>query len=402
MENFELHSPTKYIFGQGSVDQVGTECAARGKNLLLVYGRKHLTETKHYDRITASLESAGIAWNELSGVQPNPRIALVREGIEIAKREGCDFVLGVGGGSVADTAKSIAFGAKVDWDPWDAYEDFHNIFHGNEGDWSHFITEALPFGVVTTKAGTGSDYDWTAVTTNMDSKEKLMVQYRPLAAKFCIHEPELTYTLPKDELAFGVADMMSHFFEQYFSPTPNTQVLDSLKEAFLRNIIVYGRRSLEVPGDYDAFSNLLYCQSWSCSDQTVCGTVGQWASHMIEHELTALTDLNHGNGMAIVYPAWMKYMLDRMPAKFARFAREVWDVRGQGRSDLEIGREGIQRTEDFWHSLGIKLSLTEVGFDTGLIPQAAKRAVRFGPIGFVPEHQLNEQGVLEILGLAKG
>ncbi len=395
MDNFVYSNPVKYIFGKGQTSALADEILPCGKKVLLVYGRKHIKTTGLYDTITAQFKQAGIALVELPGVHPNPRLSLVREGIAICRREAIDFILGVGGGSVIDTSKAISMGAKVDWDIWNAYEDFHNIMHGNKGNFPHVPTEVIPMGAVMTKPGTGSDFDYTSVLSNHDTREKLMVINKAMYPRFSIIDPEFGYTLPWEEQAFGIADIMTHVMEQYFAPTRDIEILDQYKEANLRTVVASGRLLRKEQKNYAAQAHLFYIASWACSDQSMTGTQGGWDSHMIEHELSGMTDLNHGHGMAIVLYGWMKYMLPHLPGKFARFAEMVWGIEKNGRGDLEVGLEGIEKTAEYWRSLGITLSLSETGIGEDIIRQAAKRAVRFGPLGVIKP--LQEKDVLDIL-----
>jgi alcohol dehydrogenase YqhD (iron-dependent ADH family) len=399
MDNFVYSNPVKYIFGKGQVSTLGTEILPYGKQVLFIYGKNHIKATGLYDKITRQFHQAGIDYIELGGVHPNPRLSLVYEGVEICRNNPIDFILGVGGGSAIDTAKAVSMGAKVDYDIWSAYEDFHNIMHGNEGEFPHVPSEAIPMGGVMTKPGTGSGFDYTSVLSNRDTREKLMIINKVMYSKFSIIDPEFGYSLPWVEQAYGIADIMTHVMEQYFTPTENTAILDQYKEANLRTVIAAGRRLQQAQENYAAQSELFYVASWACSDQSMSGTLGGWDSHMIEHELSGLTDFNHGHGMAIVYYGWMNYMLPHLPVKFARFGEKVWGIERKGRSDLEVGREGILKTAEFWRSLGISLTLGEEGIGDETIRQVAKRAVRFGPLGVIKP--LQEVDVLEILNSVK-
>jgi alcohol dehydrogenase YqhD (iron-dependent ADH family) len=399
MDNFVYSNPVKYIFGKGQISTLGAEIVPYGKRILFVYGKRHIKSSGLYDKITEQFRQTDIDYVELGGVQPNPRLSLVREGIDICRNSKIDFILGVGGGSVVDTAKAVSMGAKADYDIWSAYEDFHNIMHGNKGDFPHVPGEAIPMGGVMTKPGTGSGFDYTSVLSNHSTLEKLMVINKVMYSKFSIIDPEFGYSLPWQEQAFGIADIMTHVMEQYFTPTEDTAILDQYKEANLRAVIAAGRLLQQEQENYAAQSELFYVASWACSDQSMSGTLGGWDSHMIEHELSGLTDINHGHGMAIVYHGWMNYMLPLLPAKFARFAEKVWGIEREGRSDLALGREGINKTAAFWRSLGITLTLGEANIGDETIRLAAKRAVRFGPLGVIKS--LQEEDVLEILNSIK-
>jgi len=396
MENFVYYAPTKLLFGEGQLDNLAAEILPYGKRVLFVYGQKHLKETGVYDRVCGMLKSAGIGWTELGDVHPNPRLDLVHEGIGICRKEKVDLVLAVGGGSTSDSAKAIAAGAKSDFDIWQAYVDFRRPVPDSE---KKIPQDALPVGVVMTKAATGSEFDLTSVLTRSgEPREKLILMNPVLYPRFSICDPTLTYTLPRDQTAYGMADMMTHYFEQYFTPSADTEFLDRMKEAVVKTVITCGPHALEKPDDYVPRADLMYAALWSCSAQNITGVIPEWTAHFIEHEITASTDLNHGLGMAIIFPAWMRYVIEDHPQKFAQYAERVWNVERGGRSDLEVGLEGIERTVAFWSSLGIPRTLTEAGVSKSSFPTAAKQAARFGPMGTLKT--INEDDVLKILEMA--
>ncbi len=395
MENFVFYVPTKLLFGKGQLEKLPVELAPYGKRILLVYGKKHIKETGVYERVCGLLKKAGVTWFELEGVHSNPRMDLVYKGIEICREERIDFILAVGGGSVSDTAKAVAAGAKSDFDIWDAFADFLKRVPDSE---KKIPVDALPIGVITTKAGTGSEFDLTSVVTKWEDDaphEKLLHMNPVFYPRFTICDPTLTYTLPPDQTAYGIVDMMTHYFEQYFTGSKNTEYLDRMKEGVLKTVITCGPHALEKPDDYIPRADLMYAAMWSCSAQNIVGVVPEWTSHFIEHEITALTDLNHGLGMAVIFPAWMRYVIDAHPARFARYASEVWDIPRNGRNDFDLGMEGIEKTVEFWSLLGVPKTWTEAGVTPDLLPVAAKRALRFGTMGSFK--QLKEEDVLNIL-----
>jgi len=395
MDNFVYYDPVRMLFGRGQLDNLADEIKPYGYRILLTYGQGHIKRNGTYDRVTALLRKAGIGWEELSGVHSNPRVDLVRQGIELCRAHKLQLVLGVGGGSTCDTAKAIAAGVELQGDIWNAYIDFHTRIPVSEK--KYVPREALPIGVVMTKAATGSDFDLTSVMTNWETHEKLMIIYNCLFPKFAICDPELQYSLPADQTAYGVADMMTHIFEQYFSHSSDTPAQDRVKEGLLRTMIEMGPRALADPHDYDARSDLLYCASWACSQLVQQGVINDWASHLIEHEVSGITDVNHGLRMAFVYPGWMCYVVEKGPEKFAQYAERVWDIPRAGRDDRDVALDGIERTKQFWSSLGIATTLKQANVDPTIIPRAVKQAVRFGPIGFY--RPLGEADVLAILEL---
>jgi alcohol dehydrogenase len=396
MDNFSYSNPTKLLFGRDQLANLAEEIKPFGRKVLFVYGRRHLKESGTYNRILRNLKSREIECVELPGVQPNPRVGLVRKGIEICRNQEIDFILGAGGGSVSDTVKAIGMGAKVDYDIWQMYEDFNHKMHGNEGSFPHIPMETVPTGIIMTKPGTGSDFDYTSVLSNEETKEKLMVINKVMYPKFSLIDPEFAYTLPRDEAAYGIADNMSHILEQYLTLTLDTGVIDLYKEANLRTVVEYGPRVMENPRDYVAQSQLFYAASWACSDQSMTGTTGGWDSHLSEHEITAATDFNHGHGMSIIYLGWMHFMLEHMPEKFARFGENVWGIDRRGRSDTDVGAEAIEKTAEFFRSLGITLRLSENGIQNEIIDLISNRAVRFGPIGVIcPLYGADVKKILE-------
>ncbi len=399
MENFNYYNPVNMLFGKGQINNLAECITPYGKRVLLVYGQKHIKQTGLYYKIVAMLDNAGISRFELEGVHPNPRYKLVEEGIEICRKEGIEFILGVGGGSVSDTAKAIAIGVKMDFDVWDAYEDYNYAMHDPSKVATHVVGEVIPFGIVMTKAGTGSEFDYTSVLSRRETKEKIMIINKKIYAKFCIDDPDLTLTTPVDESMYGVADIMTHFLEQYFSPSQNTLVLDGIKEGQIKAVIEAGRRVKKNPNDYDARSYLLYAAAWACCDQNMCGAIPEWSSHLIEHEFSAQTDLNHGHGMAIVYAGWMPYVLESIPHRFAQYAQNVWGIERNGRNDMELGKAGIDATKAYWEELGITLSLSAAGVEEKYIDIVAERTMRYGGLGSAKS--LSKEAIIKLLTRVK-
>lgn len=395
MENFDYYNPVRMLFGNGQIDQLAEQIKPYGHRILLVYGQHHAKQTGLYEKITDQLKKAGLEWVELEGVHPNPRYKLVETGIELVREHKLDFVLGVGGGSVSDTAKAIAVGAPLAYDVWDVFEDFNRAMHNPNYAVQYPVGEVLPFAIVMTKAGTGSEFDYTSVLSRRETKEKLMVINKSIYANFCIDDPSLTFSLPQDETVFGVADIMTHYLEQYLSPSVNTLATDRIKEGLLRTVIESGRRVLENPKDYDARAYLLYAAAWACCDQNMCGSIPEWSSHLIEHELTALTDLNHGHGMALIYSGWMPQVQSSIPSRFVAMAENVWQLPRNGRSDEAYGQAAIEATKEYWRDLGINLSLSASGVDTSLIPTIAERTLRFGAVGSAKA--LDKEAIITIL-----
>jgi len=370
MNSFAFQNPTKIIFGQGTVRQLGKEAAAYGNKALLVYGGGSIKKTGLYDQVLSQLKEHGIEAFELAGIEPNPRLSTVHKGIDICRKNGIGFVLAVGGGSVLDASKAIALGVPYEGDVWDFYE--------------HKATAqaALPLGTVLTLSATGSEMNSASVITNWEQNRKLGYLSVHAFPRFSILDPTLTYTVPKDQTAYGAVDMMTHVFEQYFNHTPDTPLQERLCESILKTIVENAKLAQEKPDDYAARANLMLCGTYALNGGMISVGMDQdWASHDIEHELSAIYDIAHGAGLSIVYPNWMKYVYRERIERFVQFAVRVWDIDPSGKSDEDVALEGIQATRDFFRSLGAPSTLAEVGIGEDRIEEMAAKAVGFGPLG---------------------
>ncbi|MBB6635207.1 iron-containing alcohol dehydrogenase [Cohnella thailandensis] len=370
MNSFAFQNPTKIIFGQGTVRQLGKEAAAYGNKALLVYGGGSIKKTGLYDQVLSQLKEHGIEAFELAGIEPNPRLSTVHKGIDICRKNGIGFVLAVGGGSVLDASKAIALGVPYEGDVWDFYE--------------HKATakDALPLGTVLTLSATGSEMNSASVITNWEQNRKLGYLSVHAFPRFSILDPTLTYTVPKDQTAYGAVDMMTHVFEQYFNHTPDTPLQERLCESILKTIVENAKLAQEKPDDYAARANLMLCGTYALNGGMISVGMDQdWASHDIEHELSAIYDIAHGAGLSIVYPNWMKYVYRERIERFVQFAVRVWDIDPSGKSDEDVALEGIQATRDFFRSLGAPSTLAEVGIGEDRIEEMAAKAVGFGPLG---------------------
>ena len=372
MENFIYSWPTKIIFGKQTESLVGEETARLGKKVLLHYGTGHIKKTGLYGKVVGSLEKSNVEFVELPGVVPNPRIELAREGIELCKKERVDFILAVGGGSVIDSAKAIAAGFYHEGDPWDFFE-------------KHIpVEKALPIGVVLTIPAAGSEGSPASVVTN--GNRKLSFYSDLLRPKFAILNPDLTKTLPKNQTAAGIADMMAHIIERYFTNTPDVDVTDKLCEATLRSIIKNARLVMQNPGNYDYRAELMWASTIAHQGFLGNGREEDWASHKIEHELSAHYGITHGAGLAVVIPAWMKHVHGHDEKRFEQFAREVF-----GKSTAP---EGIQALEDFFREIGLPTRLKDLNIGDEKFEIMAKGSMRGDSIGnFV---KLKKEDVLEI------
>lgn len=388
MINFELSIPTKIIFGRGKIERLATELKNHGKRVLLAYGGNSLKKSGLYDKISNILTSNDIWFCELSGIKPNPSIKSVREGIRICREEKIDIILGAGGGSVIDCIKAIAAGVHYQGNPWD-------FFTGKAR-----IGKVLPVAAILTLAATGSESNGGCVITNEETEEKLPFVHPSLKPVFSILDPENTFSVPPHQTAAGTADIMSHCIEQYFSKAEETFVQDRLTEAILKTCIHYGPIAMKEPENYHARANLMWASTLALNGILAAGKEGDWATHMIEHKVSAVNDLTHGTGLAIITPHWMTEVLSPENAdKFVDFAVNVFHVFHDG-DKLRTAREGIRRLSDFFRLLKIPASLSEAGFaaDEKKLSRMAEDIVKYGPVGRFK--QLDKNAVLRILKAA--
>lgn len=386
MENFVFQNTTKIIFGKNTETQVGMETKAYADRVLLHYGGGSIKRTGLYDRVVASLKAAGVDFVELSGVQPNPRLDLVKEGIALCRKHQLRFILAVGGGSVIDSAKAIAAGVPYAGDVWD-------FFTGKSR-----IETALPIGVVLTIPAAGSETSTASVITNDEGALKRDVSAEPLQPKFAILNPELTYTLPAYQTACGVADIMAHVMERYFTKVKGTDLTDRLCEATLRTVIKYAPLALQKPTDYEARAQIMWAGTIAHNALLGTGRIGDWASHLIEHEISGIYDVPHGAGLAVVFPAWMRYVYQEDVNIFARFAVRVWDIEPDFAAPESTALAGIERLKDFFRGLGLPVTLEELQVGTDRLAEMAAKCARNGPIGNFK--RLNEKDVYAIYRLA--
>lgn len=361
MLDFMYYNPVRVHFGKDAMDKLPEELAAVGKRVLLAYGGGSVKRTGLYDRVLAALHAAGKEVFELSGIMPNPRTEKVYEGIELCRKNRVDFLLAVGGGSTIDCCKAVAVGAETDRDFWQAFYK-----NGEEA------RSALPLGVILTMPATGSEMDKSSVITNWAAGEKNGYDSELTFPKFAILDPTLTYTLPKNQMVNGIVDTMSHIFELYFSPPDTESVTDHLAEGLLRTIIPAARAALADPKDYVARANLMWSSTFALCGMLNNGKKTDWASHCIEHPLSALYDVPHGAGLAVVHPNYLEYIRPCAPERFARFARNVWNVDPAGKTADEQAREGVARTRAFFRELGAPSTLTELGIPASAIGRLAE------------------------------
>lgn len=352
MENFTYCTPTKYVFGRDAESHAAEEL----KNInigrvLVVYGGGSVIRSGLLARVISVLDNSGIFHRELGGIQPNPTDPKVREGIEMCRHDKIEGLLAVGGGSVIDTAKAIAAGVPYDGDFWDFWAG------------KSVITEALPVGVILTIPAAGSEGSGNSVITLLDGLHKISLRTDYwLRPKFALLNPELTFTLPPEQTAAGIADMMAHIFERYFSPTADVEITDRVSEGVLKAIIEEAPKVMADPCDYQARANIMW--SGTLAHNGICGTGRKedWASHAMEHEISAVYGVTHGAGLAVVMPAFMTFMAAHAPAKGAQLARRVFDV--VETDDRKAALEGIERLKTFFASLGLPLTFSQLGIET--------------------------------------
>lgn len=352
MENFTFYSPTEFVFGRGTQEKTG-ELVKRygGSRVLLVSGGQSAERSGLLPEVRRSLADAGITVVEQKGIQPNPVAVKVYEGIDLARAEKIDFILAVGGGSVIDSAKAVALGAVYDGDFWDFYSG------------KATPAKALPVGVVLTIPAAGSEGSGNSVITKFDEKgrHKISVRYpMVLRPRFAVMNPELTMTLPPFQTACGIVDMLSHIFERYFSNTPDCQVTDSIAEALMRSIMAEALRLFANPDDYQPRANIMWAAT--LAHNGLCGTGKQedWASHRLEHEVSAFHDVAHGAGLAVIVPPWMTFVSRSNPAKVESFATNVLGINSEGKSSAELCRLAVEALKGFYHTLGLTTSLREL------------------------------------------
>lgn len=364
MNNFVFYSPTEFVFGKDTETQVGAMARKYGaRKVMIVYGGGSVVRSGLLDRVKASLQEAGIAFCELGGVQPNPIDLKVYEGIELCRKEEADLLLAVGGGSTIDTAKAIACGALYEGDFWD-------FFIGKA-----VIEKALKVAVVLTIPAAGSEGSGNSVITKTETLQKLGMGSNKLRPLFSILNPQLTCTLPPYQTASGVADMMAHIMERYFTNTREVEISDRLCEGVLKAIIEEAPKVIKDPNDYEARANIMWSGMVAHNGTCGVGREEDWSSHALEHEISAIYNVTHGAGLAVVFPAWLTWMVTHNVDKLVQYAVRVWDVpvpTGKLLSDEEkvaVATEGIRRLKAFFTSLGLPVSFAELHIEHPDIPR---------------------------------
>jgi alcohol dehydrogenase YqhD (iron-dependent ADH family) len=366
MDDFVFQNPTKIVFGRGAEKGAGAEAKPYASKVLLHYGGGSVKRSGLLDRVAASLREAGLSCLELGGVAPNPRLSLVKQGIELCRREKVGLILAVGGGSAIDSAKAMALGIPYQGDVWD-------FFSGKAEP-----AEALPVGTVLTIPAAGSEASTASVITNEDGMLKRGFNSPLIYPRFSLLNPELAFTLPKAQAANGIADIMSHLFERYFTNTRNVELTDRLIEATLRTVIDAAPRALDGKDDYDAWAEIMWSGTIAHNNLLNTGRVGDWGSHDLEHELSAAYDIAHGAGLAVVFPAWMKFTYRHDATRFAQLAARVWGVDQDFFEPERTALAGIGRLESFWSSLGLAVRLSGLGIGPERIAEMARKCCSGG------------------------
>ena len=348
MNNFVFYSPTEFVFGKNTEVQVGALARKYGaQKVMIVYGGGSVVRSGLLDRVKQYLQEAGVAYCEMGGVQPNPIDGKVYEGIQLCRREQVDMMLPVGGGSVIDTAKAIAAGALYDGDFWD-------FFIGRAK-----VEKALKVAVVLTIPAAGSEGSGNTVITRLDGLQKRGMGSDLLRPRFSLLNPELTFSLPPYQTAAGITDMFAHLLERYFSNTEGVELTDRLGEGVMKAIIEEAPKVLANPEDYDARANIMWSGTMAHNGLTGCGRVDDWATHGLEHELSAVYDVTHGAGLAVMFPAWMTYAADENPFKLAQFARRVFGIEEE--DDRAAALKGIEALKEFFLSIGMPVDMEGLG-----------------------------------------
>ncbi|HHU27763.1 TPA: iron-containing alcohol dehydrogenase [bacterium] len=391
MKNFRYHNYTEIIFGKDSENEVGIHIKKYASKILLHYGGGSIKKSGLYDRVKSALEKENIEVIELGGVKPNPRLSLVKEGIKLCKEHNIDFILAVGGGSVIDSSKAIAIGANYDGDVWD-------FFMGKK-----IEHEPLKLGVILTIPAAGSESSVSCVITNEETLIKKGVNSPLIRPMFAIMNPELTFTLPKYQTACGIVDMFCHILERYFTNELHVDVTDGLCEGLMKAIIKNAERILKEPNNYEIRAEIMLAGLIAHNGSLDLGRVGDWASHNMEHELSAIYDIAHGAGLAITTPAWAKYVYKHNIPRFVRFANQVFNVEVNPFNLEETALKGIEELEKFFRSLDLPTRLSEVSeikADDELFKLMAQKIVEtYGTIGrFVT---LEFDDIVSIYRLAK-
>lgn len=367
MNGFVYWNPVKWIFGKDTVTQLRENIAPFGENVLLIYGGGSIKKSGLYDLVTEELQ--GFKITELSGVEPNPRLTTVKRGAELCRENNVTFILAVGGGSVIDCAKAVAAAAKFEGDPWEFITK------------KAAVEEALPLGTILTLAATGSEMNSGSVITNWETNEKLGWGSPQVFPKFSICDPHWTLTVPRDQTTYGVVDMMTHMLEQYFHNAEQTNVQDRLIEGTLKTLVETAPKLMDNLQDEQLRETVMFAGTIGLNGMLQMGYRGDWATHNIEHAVSAVYDIPHGGGLAILFPNWMKHNLHVKPERFKQLAVRVFDVDPKGKTAEETGLEGIEALRAFWSSIEAPARLADYNIDDSKVDDMVDKTLFNGPFG---------------------
>ncbi|MBQ9377882.1 MAG: iron-containing alcohol dehydrogenase [Schwartzia sp.] len=391
MNSFTFCLPTEIIFGRGAEKETAAAAGRHGgRRVLLVFGGSSAKKSGLLDRIEEGLRAEGILFEEFGGAQPNPTLSHAREGVRRAAKFGADLILAVGGGSVIDTAKAIAHGAaNLDIDIWEFWSGVKPV------------ERTLPVGVVLTISAAGSETSDSAVLTNEETGKKAGINTPFNRPAFAVMDPELTYSLPRAQLAAGIADIMMHTLDRYMTKETGNAFTDRVAEALMKNVVRYAKVAMTNHRDYEAMSELMWCGSFSHAGYTSLGRARDFSVHKLGHELSGKYGVTHGESLTTMWPAWARYVYPDAPERFAQYAENVWGV-CVGTTE-ERARAGIRETEEFWHGLGLPLSFRELGIgvlDETALEALADMCTNGGKATVGVFHPMNREEVLAVYRLA--
>lgn len=391
MKNFTLYTPTRIVFGKEVEKETGRLAKEQGASkVLIVYGGGSIIKSGLLKSVQESLQKEGIAYTELAGVKPNPRMSLAREGVEKAISFGADLILAVGGGSSIDTAKAIAIGAANEG------IDLREFWSGKEA-----ITKVLPVGAVLTIAAAGSEMSDSAVLTNEETGKKGGVNTDLVRPRFAVMNPELTYTLPKYQLTCGIVDIFMHTIERYFTPEDGNELTDEIAEGLLRTLIRNGLKAVEQPKDYDALSEIMWCGSLSHNNLTGLGRPKDFACHKLGHEIGGMFGEAHGATLSAVWGSWARYVYQLDIERFANYGKKVWNIELDKAEEAAIA--AIEKTEEFFRALDMPVSIGELSIGVQpdeVLKKMAESATKGGTVKLGCFKRLDMQDMYEIYKIA--
>lgn len=389
MNSFVYDIPTKVYFGENQLGHLGEELSKYGKKVLMTYGGGSIKKSGLYDKVVAEIKKAGLELFELSGIEPNPRVSSVNAGAKICKEEGIDVLLAVGGGSVIDCTKYIGAAAFYDGDAWDILEQKTDV------------TKCLPVLDILTLAATGSEMDYGGVISNPETKDKIGLMFPVMQPKVSFLDPTLTYTVSQYQTACGSSDMLNHIIEVYFNMNKDLYMLDTVMEGLMKTIIRYTPIAMKEPDNYEARANLMWASSWAINGFVNGGKQQAWSCHPIEHEVSAIYDITHGLGLAILTPRWMEYCLDETTvSKYYQFGCNVFGLDPK-MEPMEVAKKSIELLSDFlYNTLGLKSTFTELGIDDKNFEIMAEKSVEIGGLKYAFK-PLTKEDVVKIFEMCK-